>query len=125
MYANASHEPSFVFRKQSEDYTRQSLALLNAVNSPRIGSDPNAEFPEAEITLSPGDRIFAYTDGVQDLQNAKGIALGERKMIKVLLDSLNSRTDLKNTVSGFDKSLMSYKEKMLIDDVTYLMIEVG
>lgn len=125
VYANASHEPSFVFRKQSEDYTRQSLALLNAVNSPRIGSDPNAEFPEAEITLGPGDRIFAYTDGVQDLQDAKGVALGERKMIKILLDSLNSRTDLNNTVSGFDKSLMGYKEKMLIDDVTYLMIEVG
>jgi sigma-B regulation protein RsbU (phosphoserine phosphatase) len=44
------------------------------------------EYPAETVTLSPGDRVLAYSDGVEDACNEAGEAFG-RKRLRSALES--------------------------------------
>ncbi|HEV8661087.1 MAG TPA: PP2C family protein-serine/threonine phosphatase, partial [Thermoanaerobaculia bacterium] len=37
-----------------------------------LGAMPHVEFEEHRLTVSPGDTLFVYTDGLTDRRNAEG-----------------------------------------------------
>ena len=124
-YVNASHEPPIVFKKSEDIHTKSSLVFLNDNINGRLGYSADTEYISSEFLLEENDRIYFYTDGVQDVTNGQGIVLGERGHLKNLLQILNSKLELNNTKQTLVQSLESFREKAeLVDDVTFFFMEV-
>lgn len=52
---------------------------------PPIGLMPDLEFETFNVTLKKGDRLFLYSDGVTECQNAAGDLLDEDGLEQILL----------------------------------------
>ena len=52
---------------------------LNATSFP-IGLFPEAEFPQQDLTLSDGDKVIVYTDGVSEAVNWSNEQFGEERL---------------------------------------------
>ena len=66
VYANAAHPP-FLLHSRS---TGQATLLEQPSNL--LGAMPNMLFEEHSLSVSPGDTLFVYTDGLTDRVNAHG-----------------------------------------------------
>ena len=66
VYANAAHPP-FLLHSRS---TGQTTLLEQPSNL--LGAMPNMLFEEHSLSVSPGDTLFVYTDGLTDRVNAHG-----------------------------------------------------
>ncbi len=51
-----------------------------------VGLLPNAEFTETRITLSPGDRLFLYSDGIPDCTDPEGGRFSTDRLLFFLTD---------------------------------------
>ncbi len=123
-YVNSSHEPPILFKSEESVYTKDSLVFLNENVNCRLGFSTDTEFTTNELQLDVGDRIYFYTDGVQDVANSDGKAFGERDHIKKLLQVFNKKNTLAGTLQDFLSSLESYRENSaLVDDVTFFFME--
>ena len=72
VYVNAGHNPPLVRRNGTVDF-------LPTAQSPMLGVMEGLHFPVERLTLSPGDMLFLYTDGVTEAMNEKReIFTGER-----------------------------------------------
>ena len=72
VYVNAGHNPPLVRRNGTVDF-------LPTAKSPMLGVMEGLHFPVERLTLSPGDMLFLYTDGVTEAMNEKReIFTGER-----------------------------------------------
>jgi serine phosphatase RsbU (regulator of sigma subunit) len=66
VYANAAHPPFLLHQRES----RRTLILEQPSNL--LGAMPNMLFEEHSLTVSPGDTLFVYTDGLTDRVNRDG-----------------------------------------------------
>jgi len=124
-YVNASHEPPILFKYELEAFTKSNMVFLNENVCSRLGYSISTEYTSTEYQMDIGDRLYLYTDGIQDISNLAGTSLGERGHIKNLLQVLNAKSDLKSTIKNFTQSLEKFREKTeLIDDVTLFFVEV-
>jgi sigma-B regulation protein RsbU (phosphoserine phosphatase) len=48
---------------------------------PAVGLLPNAEFPEHRLQLAPGDRVFAFTDGIVESLGTADEEFGEARLV--------------------------------------------
>jgi len=72
VYVNAGHNPPLARRNGTVDF-------LPTAQSPMLGVMEGLHFPVERLTLSPGDMLFLYTDGVTEAMNEKReIFTGER-----------------------------------------------
>lgn len=68
-----------------------------------LGIDPNAQFPQQTISLSPGDRIFMFTDGISEAEGPDSELFGTARIRQYLARdkaSLNGLLNLANQWSG-------------------------
>ena len=72
-WVSAGHCPAILVRASGE------TEWLNATSFP-IGLFPEAEFPQQELTLSPGDKVIVYTDGVSEAVNWSNEQFGEERL---------------------------------------------
>jgi serine phosphatase RsbU (regulator of sigma subunit)/pSer/pThr/pTyr-binding forkhead associated (FHA) protein len=68
-YTNAGHNPGLLFRKDG------SVQRLEANGLP-IGLFPVVDYEKVETTLSPGELLVLYTDGITEAANPKGDEFG-------------------------------------------------
>src|SRR4029079_12055299 len=66
VFANAAHPPFLLHRAA----TRQTFLIEEPSNL--LGALPRMEFDERTLQVSPGDTLFAYTDGLTDRRNEAG-----------------------------------------------------
>ena len=66
VYANAAHPPFLLYRHQ----TGETTVLEQPSNL--LGAMPNMPFEEHSLSVSPGDTLFVYTDGLTDRVNEHG-----------------------------------------------------
>ena len=66
VYANAAH-PAFLLHRRD---THQTLTYEQPSNL--LGAMPGMDFEEHRVSVSPGDTLFVYTDGLTDRRNAAG-----------------------------------------------------
>ncbi|HVK60156.1 MAG TPA: SpoIIE family protein phosphatase [Bdellovibrionales bacterium] len=121
-YANASHEPPLLLHHTMEEPSRDDFIPLNAVNNPRLGEQPGAEFKEASVQLKEGDQVVFYTDGVVDVKNPEAKQWGERRFIKALSAEMAGGTLTSQALTGVVQRIESFRgETPLDDDVTLVL----
>jgi sigma-B regulation protein RsbU (phosphoserine phosphatase) len=114
--ANAGHEYPVLMQAGGQ------FELVKDKHGFVIGGMDGMRYKEYELTLTPGSRLFLYTDGVPEATNAQREMFGTDRM----LDALNEAPDaapemiLKNVrkaVDGFVKDAEQF------DDLTMLCVE--
>jgi sigma-B regulation protein RsbU (phosphoserine phosphatase) len=81
-YVNAGHNPPLICSCTSEDPTVIRQLIRTAIP---LGIDPNALFPEGQVTLKPGCLMLLYTDGALDALNPTEDNFGIERLQSVLL----------------------------------------
>ncbi|HEU4889842.1 MAG TPA: fused response regulator/phosphatase [Thermoanaerobaculia bacterium] len=66
VYSNAAHPPFLLHQRKS------GKTILLEQPSNLLGAMPNMDFEEHSISVSPGDTLFVYTDGLTDRVNRNG-----------------------------------------------------
>jgi serine phosphatase RsbU (regulator of sigma subunit) len=76
-YANAGHPTSYLRSPSSAWRELES-------SGPVLGLVPGAEFPTNVLSLAPGSRLFACTDGVTETRDAQGRLWGTDELMEIL-----------------------------------------
>ncbi len=113
--ANAGHEYPVLKRNGQ-------FALLKDKHGFVIGGMDGMKYKEYEITLSPGDKLFLYTDGVPEATDAENQMFGTERMLAALNEAPEAapQTILKNVRSAVDGFV---KDAEQFDDLTMLCLE--
>jgi len=88
-----------------------------------LAIDLDTLYSQITISMTPGDRIFAYTDGIIDAPNPEGESFGLTRL-KDALDT-NVGAPVSELKSAVLKTLHEFTEKELTnDDVTLIAMEI-
>lgn len=114
--ANGGH-PSLLLRNSTMKVVPKAKA-----GGPPLGILPNTSYPQEEVSLKSGDRIFLYTDGVTEPKNRKNNYYGEKRLRELLKKDEGPLEDffkkLKDSIQKFIGSESQH------DDLTILTFQV-
>ncbi|MCR5251288.1 MAG: PP2C family protein-serine/threonine phosphatase [Lachnospiraceae bacterium] len=110
---NAGHEKLAVCRKGG------TYELIKTKHSAAVATIEDMKFKQTEIDLKPGDKLYAYSDGVPEQINEKDELFGADRM----LEALNADPDAKpeETLETVRKAVHSWRNTTpQFDDITML-----
>ena len=88
-----------------------------------LAVDLDTLYSQITISMNPGDRLFAYTDGIIDAPSAAGESFGLARL-KDALDA-NTAAPISELKSAVLETLHEFTEKELThDDVTLIAMEI-
>ena len=88
-----------------------------------LAIDLNTLYSQISIPMTPGDRLFAYTDGIIDAPNPEGESFGLDRL-KDALDA-NTEVPLSELKSAVLKTLYEFtKNELTHDDITLIAMEI-
>ena len=115
-FANAGHNPPLLKRANGGfEYLKVRAGFV-------LAGMEGMRYRVNEITLSPGDRLFLYTDGVTEATNIENKLFGEDK----LLDLMNKNATMEATefLPAIKASIDEFVgEAPQFDDITMLMLD--
>lgn len=79
-YCNAGHNPPIVIRNGQAELLSTEPSLL-------LGVDAAAHYSTNELTLSKGDTLLLYTDGLTEAENIRKELFGERRALETAATS--------------------------------------
>ena len=87
-----------------------------------IGGMPGMKYREYELTLTPGSKLFVYTDGVPEAANAGSEMFTVGRMLAALNEdcAADPKTALKNVRRAVDDFVQDAEQ---FDDLTMLCFE--
>ncbi len=114
-YTNAGHNPPILLRASGE---LVRLELGGAL----LGVFPDWVYQQGEVSLSPGDRLVLFSDGITEAENAQGDPFGEDRLLGILaanpaLDATALRKRIVSAVADFSDGVPQ-------DDATLLVIAI-
>lgn len=116
VYVNGGHNAPLVCRKNNFEY-------LDVGKSCMLGIDEDVPFPQKKITLSAGDMIFLYTDGVTEAMNVAGELFGENHLREVL-NSEDKSESLEILLENLRKAIKIHAgDADQSDDITMLALK--
>lgn len=114
VYANGGHNPPYrvgaAGRVEALPKTKGKLLALF----------PGRGYATGELTLSSGDALFLFTDGVTEAQDAHGTLFGEKRLEQALADAPAEPQDLMQRV--LDRVAGFVGEAPQADDITCLAL---
>ena len=116
VYVNAGHNPPLVRYKKDGEFS----FIRNEKKNPIIGVKRKINYQEYRLTLSPGDMLFFYTDGITEAMNRQRDLFNESRL-KSALDSAPdncSADEMLSTVYANVKQHVGEAEQS--DDMTML-----
>lgn len=116
-YCRAGHPAPLVRRADG------AVRLLDDVNGFPLGIDAEADWPEGEIHLEPGDRLVLYTDGVTDAIADSGERWGDRRLVESVAASHGSAAETVAAMVAAFKGFQSKKKTQ--DDQTVVVFRVA
>ncbi len=123
-YVNASHEAPIIMN-ECDTLVKKDLIFLNEAASPCLGQSVFSEYTEVTLQLKKGHRLLVFTDGVPDIRNNAGEALGERGFLKILIAAYNSKKNFSDFTDEFADLLNHFRQSSeLVDDVAFCFTEV-
>jgi phosphoserine phosphatase RsbU/P len=114
LYINGGHCPPMVI--DSNGIIKERLQPTG----PAVGMFTDAEFGFGEVTLEPGDSLFAFTDGVTDARSPAGKLFKEAGILGLLQPPFGSASELLNRVESGLHNFMG--DSFQFDDITMLGI---
>ena len=115
-FANAGHNPPLLKRADGEfEYLKTRAGFV-------LAGMEGVRYRVGELTLSPGDRIFLYTDGVPEATNTENKLYGEDR----LLDFMNKHAsaDATEILPMLKANIDEFVgEAPQFDDITMLMFD--
>jgi sigma-B regulation protein RsbU (phosphoserine phosphatase) len=115
-YVNAGHNPPLVRQKEDGQFNYIRSLKKNCV----IGVSKKAKYQEHRLTLSHGDMLFLYTDGITEAMNEQHEQFNEDRL-KSALDSVpegSKASEILSTVHEAVKQHVGEAEQS--DDMTML-----
>ena len=115
-FANAGHNPPLLKRADgSFEYLKTRAGFV-------LAGMEGIRYRIGEITLSPGDRLFLYTDGVPEATNTDNKLYGEERLLAYMnqnasMEATKLLPSLKNNIDEF------VGEAPQFDDITMLMLD--
>ncbi len=113
VYANAAHPPFLLHKREN----RETLVYEQPSNL--LGAMPNMPFEEHTLAISPGDMLFAYTDGLTDRRNANGEFYSIDRVAKLLEGSDGDLNQLYDAIYKDVKGFSATDE--LRDDIAFVV----
>ena len=116
-FANAGHDDPIIYTE------KKGFELLKTKHGLPIGAMKDSKYENTEITLSKGDKLFLYTDGVIDSVNEKNKRYDIYNLLKVL--NKNKNKDPKEIITSVKEDIDNYsKGCKQFDDITMLCFEL-
>lgn len=84
-YTNAGHLSPLLFRKDD-------VVTLDS-NGTVVGAFAWAKYGESRLSMTPGDLLVCYTDGITEPENAYGEMFGEERLIELVRKYMHHRDD--------------------------------
>ena len=116
VYTNAGHNPPYLRRKGG------SLQRLDVRHGPVIGAVTGLIYREDTDTMTPGDMLFMYTDGVTEERNADRELFSEKRLVSVLasttVDSVENA--VRDTIAAIKDFRGDVNQE---DDITVLAVQ--
>ena len=114
--ANAGHEYPVLLRPGGK------FELMHDKHGFVIGGMEGMRYQEYELKLTPGSKLFVYTDGVPEAANARSEMFGTERMLSVLNDDTAASPEallrrVRSAVDGFVEDAEQF------DDLTMLCAE--
>jgi len=114
-YSNAGHNPPFVIRKDG------SLEKLGKVHGTPLGVFETDPYPADRLTLSQGDSIVLYTDGVTEAVNLDNELYEDERLSTSILKT--SGLNPEEGISLIYRDVCSFAEGTeQADDITMLIL---
>ena len=120
-FVNAGHQSPIIYRKQNESF---ELINNSTLSVGAIGlSSIEPYYDSIELTMSKGDELILYTDGVINCCAPGGRRLGQQGFINILAANINKPADeqLNDVISGIAsfKGMEPSKDDMTIMVLRY------
>ncbi|HEX3582013.1 MAG TPA: PP2C family protein-serine/threonine phosphatase, partial [Thermoanaerobaculia bacterium] len=114
VFSNAAHPPFLLYRR--------ACGKTSLIEEPSnlLGAMPSMPFEERKLSVSSGDTLFVYTDGLTDRQDRSGEFYSIDRVASLLEDSRDAGVDtiydrIYDDVSRFDAT-EEYK-----DDIAFVI----
>ena len=115
VYANGGHNPPLIVRADG------TLALLPQPPGIALGVTPDFAYERSTMTLSPGDAVVIYTDGVTEAENGTQEQFGIERLREVFADAPPSNARKDNT-AVFQAVKIFVGDAPQFDDITCLTL---
>jgi serine phosphatase RsbU (regulator of sigma subunit) len=114
-FASAGHPPAILYRSSTGE-----LCELDALGWP-LGLEPENAIEENTVTLTAGDVVVAFTDGVIDATNPAGDSFGRERLEQLLRD--NHQLSASDLAQHVKRSILQFcAEADQFDDLTLVII---
>ena len=114
-YANGGHNPPLVVRGDG------SSSLLPSTDGVALGLVAGFDFGQSTVTLSPGDTVVLYTDGVVEAMNKEDEQFGIERLQQLFL--ANPPTDARQAAMGILDAVNTFAgDAPQFDDITCLSL---
>ncbi len=102
---------------------RNGAHELDQALGPAIGILPNASFTETTVRLAPGDRLFLFTDGVDEAANNLGEEFGLPRILEALAEESSNGGGVQEQVRHLRRKVHDFGERLRQeDDITIVAI---
>ena len=111
-YTSAGHNPPVLIRDGSAEFVKSKSGLV-------LGGMENAKYRESEISLSEGDAIFLYTDGVTEATTKENELFGDDRLIECLSGCAGA--DVQGIIDNVGSAVEAFvRDNEQFDDMTML-----
>ena len=114
-YVNAGHDPPIFLNKKGEINRLESCGLC-------LGAFPSVTYVEKKVTLSPGDMVLLFTDGITESRNKEKKEFSREGLMTLLQEHCNLPAQ-KLMEKVFDEVSIFSTGTDQIDDMTLVVIK--
>jgi sigma-B regulation protein RsbU (phosphoserine phosphatase) len=117
-YCNAGHNPPLVISKDGRTIRRLECG------GPIVGLFEAATFDEETVSLTPGDWLIVFSDGVSEAMSANGDEYGEGRIVSVV--EKNKEVEPKQLLEALFADVREFaRGAPQSDDITAMMLRYG
>ncbi len=114
-YANAGHNPPIIMTQHGE------CDFVQGISGPVVGAIEGMDYHNLNMTLTPGDSLFLYTDGVTEAMNPQFELFSDERLLQTIRHAHGASPE--SLIQHIRSRLSEFAaDAPQSDDITMLMI---